>query len=212
VRVPAFQAVRMLRGQLLARARRHADDQRHAELAVRHMPKVAAVLRIWSSAKQREIDRHHLDDRPHAASAAPMPAPVKPDSDSGVSRMRSSARTCPAGPWRRRSSRRRADILAHQEHAIIASPSRPIAALDGLAIGHGHRLAGWRQASVPAARTLFAKHMRQGSRPAPRCRPRQKATASAISRRMRSSICSTRSHRSGLFSSSQPWNRTIGPF
>jgi hypothetical protein len=36
--IPPLEAVGMLRGQLLARAGGHADDQRHAELPARHVP------------------------------------------------------------------------------------------------------------------------------------------------------------------------------
>ena len=37
VGVPAFEAVRMLRRQLPAGAGGHADDERHVELAARHV-------------------------------------------------------------------------------------------------------------------------------------------------------------------------------
>jgi hypothetical protein len=80
----------MLRGELLARTGRHADHQRHAELPARHVPDRGGRVHDLVERQQAEVDRHQLDDGPQPRRAAPIPAPVKPDSDSGVSRMRSS--------------------------------------------------------------------------------------------------------------------------
>ena len=58
---------KILRGELPAGARRHADDQRHAELAARHMTQGRGIVDDLVEREQREIDRHDLDDGPHAA-------------------------------------------------------------------------------------------------------------------------------------------------
>ena len=50
---------------------------------------VAAVFRIWSSASRLKFTVISSTIGRIPAIAAPMPAPVKPDSDSGVSRIRS---------------------------------------------------------------------------------------------------------------------------
>ena len=50
---------------------------------------VAAVFMIWSSASRLKFTVITSTIGRMPAMAAPMPAPVKPDSDSGVSRMRS---------------------------------------------------------------------------------------------------------------------------
>jgi hypothetical protein len=50
--------------------------------------------------------------------AAPMPAPVKPDSDSGVSRIRSELRLQPLA--HRVATTVAANVLAHEEDTLIA--------------------------------------------------------------------------------------------
>ena len=55
VRVPALEAVRVLRGELPAGAGRHADDERHRQLPAGHVRSVAALLRIWSSASRLKL-------------------------------------------------------------------------------------------------------------------------------------------------------------
>ncbi len=67
VRVPAFEAVRVLRGELPAAARRHADDERHAHLTARHVPQRRCVVHDLVEGEHAEVDGHHLDDRSHAA-------------------------------------------------------------------------------------------------------------------------------------------------
>ena len=57
----------MLRRELAAGAGRHADDQRDAELSAGHVTDGRRVVDDLVERQQAEIDRHHLDDRPHAA-------------------------------------------------------------------------------------------------------------------------------------------------
>ena len=65
-----FEAVRMLRGKLPSTPRRHADDQRHADLAPRHVPQRRRVVDDLVERQQAEIDGHDL-----RRSAAFRPAP-----------------------------------------------------------------------------------------------------------------------------------------
>ena len=51
--------------------------------------RVAAVLTIWSSASRQKLTVITSTMGRMPPSAAPMPAPTKPDSHRGVSRMRS---------------------------------------------------------------------------------------------------------------------------
>ena len=67
VAVPALEAVRVLCRELAAPARRHAHDERHAELAVGHVPHRGGVVDDLVEREQAEVDGHDLDDRPHAA-------------------------------------------------------------------------------------------------------------------------------------------------
>jgi hypothetical protein len=87
--------------------------------AARHVADGGCGVHDLVERQQGEIDRHQLDDGPHPAADAPMPAPVKPDSDNGVSRMRSS-RTCHQPLGDRVAAAIGADILAHQEDALVA--------------------------------------------------------------------------------------------
>ncbi len=67
VGIPAFQAVGMLGGELLARAGGHADHDGHAELPARHVPQGSGVVHDLVQRQQAEVDRHDLDDGAHAA-------------------------------------------------------------------------------------------------------------------------------------------------
>ena len=67
MRIPALQTVGVLCGQLLARTRRHADHQRHAELTARHVPDRGGGIHDLIQRQQAEVDGHHLDDRAHAS-------------------------------------------------------------------------------------------------------------------------------------------------
>ncbi len=66
VGVPAFQAVRVLGGQLLAAAGRHANDNRHVELAARHVQQRGRVVENLVGGQHAEVAGHDLDDGPHA--------------------------------------------------------------------------------------------------------------------------------------------------
>ena len=106
--VPVFQAMGMLGGELPAGAGGDPDDHRHVELTARHVPDGGGVVDDLIERQQAEIDRHDLDDRPHAAER-------RTDAGADEGRIRTAAcrgsgrgRTRPAGPGSRRSSRHNA--------------------------------------------------------------------------------------------------------
>ena len=66
VRVPAFQAVRMLGGDLTPAAGRKTDHQRYSELITRHMPNGCGAVEDLIKREQAEVDGHQFHDRTHA--------------------------------------------------------------------------------------------------------------------------------------------------
>ena len=130
----------MLGRQLPPGTGRHADHQRHAELAAGHVPDRGRVVHDLVEGEQREIDRHDLDDRPHAA------------------HRRADARAGEGGLGQRRvadafgpelvqkplgngvAAAVMADILAHQEDAAVALHGFADRFPDRLAVGRlgGH--------------------------------------------------------------------------
>jgi hypothetical protein len=96
---------------------------------------VAAVFMIWSSASRLKLTVISSTMGRMPAAAAPMPAPVKPDSDSGVSRMRSSPNSVHQPLGHRVAAAIGADILAHQEHPIVADHRVADRLLDRFAVG-----------------------------------------------------------------------------
>ena len=57
----------MLRRELSSATGGHADDERNAELAARHVAQRGGIVDDLIQGEQAEVDRHHLHDRPHAA-------------------------------------------------------------------------------------------------------------------------------------------------
>ena len=110
----------MLRGHLPAGARGHADHHRHRTLPAADMwHSVAALFMIWSSASRLKLTVMISTTGRMPPSAAPMPAPTKADSDSGVSRMRCSPNS-PSSPLGHGiAAAVAADVLAHEEHLRI---------------------------------------------------------------------------------------------
>jgi hypothetical protein len=104
----------MLGAKLTAGAGRHADSQRHTKLFTRHVTDGCGTVEDLVKGERAEIHRHHFNDGTHAGhSRANIPAPVKPDSDSGVSRMRSGAEFGQEPLGHRIAATVPADILAH---------------------------------------------------------------------------------------------------
>lgn len=56
----------MLGGELPAGTGRHADHQRHRELAIGHMGNAGSVVHDLSERQQAEVDCHDFNNRPHA--------------------------------------------------------------------------------------------------------------------------------------------------
>ena len=111
----------MLRGKLAACAGRHADHQRHAELAARHVAHRGRVVEDLIEREQAEIHRHHLDDRAHAGHGRADPRP-----DEAGLRERRVANALGAELVQQAlahgvAAAIAADILAHQEDAGVAA-------------------------------------------------------------------------------------------
>ena len=112
---------------------------------------VAALLRIWSSASRLKLTVINSTIGRMPAMAAPMPAPVKPDSDKRrvANALRAEFGQQPLA--HRIAAAVAADVLAHQEDALVARSASRIASLHGLAIGDLDRFGAVR-AGVAASR------------------------------------------------------------
>src|SRR5687768_17321088 len=62
--VERFQRLRMLRGKLHARALRSAHDHRNVHLTAGEVPHLRSMIDDLVGGDDREVDGHHLDDRP----------------------------------------------------------------------------------------------------------------------------------------------------
>ena len=110
----------MLGGKLAARAGRHADHERHAELIARHVAHRRCGIENLVERKQAEIHRHQFDDRAHAGHCGT-------DAGAGKPRFRQRRIADPFGPeFRQQPFAHRvaaaitADVLAHQKDALVA--------------------------------------------------------------------------------------------
>ncbi len=81
---------------------------------------VAALLMIWSSASRLKFTVMISTIGRIPPIAAPMPAPTKADSDSGVSRIRSGPNSSSRPEADGEAAAVGADVLAHQEHPVVA--------------------------------------------------------------------------------------------
>ena len=121
MRIPAFEAVRMLGRKLAAGPGRHADHERHAELISRHVAHRGRGVENLVEREQAEIHRHQLDDRAHAGHR-------RADAGAGEAGFRQRRIADPLGAEfgqqalaHRIAAAIAADILAHQEHAFVAA-------------------------------------------------------------------------------------------
>jgi len=125
VRVPPLEAVRMLRGKLPPGTGCHADHERDAELAARHMADGGGVIDDLVEREQAEVDGHHFDDRQHA---------VQCRADSRADERRLGQRRVAyalLAEFRQQSLAHGVaaavapDVLAHEEHARVAGERLP---------------------------------------------------------------------------------------
>ena len=125
VRVPPLEAVRMLRGELPPGTGRHADHERDAELAARHMADGGGVIDDLVEREQAEVDGHHFDDRQHA---------VQRRADARADERRLGQRRVAyalLAEFRQQSLAHGVaaavapDVLAHEEHALVAGERLP---------------------------------------------------------------------------------------
>ena len=124
----------MLRGELAARRRWSCGSPAGTLNWPPDMcSSVAALFTIWSSASRLKLTVMISTIGRMPPSAAPIPAPTNADSDSGVSRMRSGPNSSSRPEADREAAAVAADVLAHQEDALVA--------LQRLADRLAHRLA-----------------------------------------------------------------------
>ena len=121
VRVPPFEAVRVLRRELAAGAGGHPDHERNRALTARHVEQRRRVVEDLIEGEQAEVHRHDLDDRAH-------PAEGGADTGAHERRFRQRRVTDPLGPElleqplaHGEAAAVPADVLAHQEHSIICA-------------------------------------------------------------------------------------------
>ena len=144
VRVPALQTVRMLGRDLAARTGRHPDHERHAELIARHVTHGCRRVQNLVQRQQAEIDGHQLDDRSHAGHRSADARAGEPGlrQRSIANALRAKLREQPVAD--RIAAAIAADVLTHQENALVA-PERVAKRLaNGFAISHlrGYRSGG----------------------------------------------------------------------
>ncbi len=124
-----LQAVRVRRPQLVAGALGHAHDERHADLAAEHVVDVGRVVDDLVEREQREVDRHQLDHRPqpgHRGADAHADDRVLGDRRVAHAPLAELLQQ-PGGHLE--GAAEHADVLAHQQHALVAPSSSRSAAL-----------------------------------------------------------------------------------
>ena len=119
-----------------ARAPRRPDDHRHAHLAAEHVADLGGVVHDHVLRDEDEVDRHDLDDRAQTEHRGADPGP-----DEALLRDRGLAHALgavllpePGGDLVRAFEA--ADLLAHQEHALIALELLVESTPERFAIGH----------------------------------------------------------------------------
>ena len=135
VGVPDLEAVLVLRGHLAAAARRHPDDDRDAQLPSGHVAHRGRVVDHLVEREQAEVDRHHLDDRPHPAEGG-----ADPRADEGRLGERGVPHALgaelveqPEADGERASVA--PDVLAHQEDPFVRRERVAHRCAHGLAVG-----------------------------------------------------------------------------
>ena len=132
----AFQAVRMLCGKLPPGAGRHADHQRHGELAARHVRDGRGVVDDLVQRQKAEIHCHDLDDRTHTRDRRTNPGTdITALGQRRVANRVFAQFVCQTFGDRVAAAIAR-DVLAHQEDARIGEDRFTDRLLAGLAVGH----------------------------------------------------------------------------
>ena len=128
--------------ELVAGALGHAHDERHARLAAEHVVDVRGVVDDLVEGEQREVDRHQLDDR-----AQPGHRGADADADDRVLGDRRVAHAPLAELLEQavgdlEGAAEDADVLAHQQHALVAAQLLAQRRVERLAVAHlGHQAA-----------------------------------------------------------------------
>ena len=136
VGVPPFEAVRVLGSELVAPARRHADDDRHVELAAGHVQEGGGRVQDLVEGEQAEVDGHDFDDGPHPAQCGPNPGPHEGRLREGrvADAVRPELLQQPLADGK--AAAVPPHVLAHQEDALVRLHRRAEGLPHGLAVGH----------------------------------------------------------------------------
>ena len=135
VGVPGLEAVLVLRGHLAAAPRSHAHDERDAQLATRHVAQRGGVVDHLIECEQAEVDRHHLDDGPHAAEGGSDPR--ADEARLGERRVADAlgAELVEQAEADGEGAAIAADVLPHQEDALVGGERVAQRSAHGLAVG-----------------------------------------------------------------------------
>src|SRR5438105_3844610 len=115
---------------------RHAHDQRHPYVATEHVTDVRRAVDYLVERKQCEVDRHQLDDWPQPGHRrAHAEAHDRVLGDRGVAHAPlTELLEQPRGHFERAAEH--ADVLAHQDHALIARELLAQGRVECVAIAH----------------------------------------------------------------------------
>ena len=129
--------MRVSRPELMARALRHADHDRHLDLAAEHVADRRGVVDDLVHRQQREVDRHQLDHRAQAEHRR-----AHSHADDRVLRDRRVAHALLAELLEQsggdlEGALEDADVLAHEEDVLVLVHLLAQGLVEGLAIAHG---------------------------------------------------------------------------
>ena len=100
--------------------------------------RVAALFMIWSRARRLKLTVMTSTIGRIPPRAAPMPAPTKVDSDSGVSRTRSGPNSSTSPRLTPKHPPYGPDVLPHKEDPLIGAHGVPHGLTHGFAVGDLH--------------------------------------------------------------------------
>ncbi len=135
VGVPGLETVLVLGGHLPAAPRCHAHDERNAHLPARHVAQGGGVVDHLVEREQAEVDRHHLDDRPHAAEGGTDPRTDEARLGERCVADALRAELVEEAEADGEGTAVAAHVLAHQEHPLIGGKRMAQSGAHGLAVG-----------------------------------------------------------------------------
>ena len=144
--VPGFDALAVLRGAAEPRSRRHAKNDRNIDRAAQHIAQLGGLIDDLLHRQHRKVGELEFVDRPHAGQR-------RADRDAGAAEFRDRrihdalvAEAFDEIAGHLKGAAVDADILAHQEHALVAFERDGERFADRLGVGelaaaHGRALA-----------------------------------------------------------------------